>query len=160
MDRLLNFINNLLDGLSTAPPKFWYSVGVTAATVPIVIGIIVFIQRHHLKKTAEDLKTHFVYLNLILWSTLMTVADWVITNGHSFATFLPYLNAHWTQIAFYSSATYTFSKAAYNFYKDQQSKKIPFAATLPELTPLVQQITRPVNSFGTEATGRSMDIFK
>lgn len=158
-DNIIKGLHYLIDWINAIPGKEWYALGITLASIPAVIGIIAWIKARHYKLKAEELANHFVYINLIFWSTVMTVADWVLTNGHSFATFLPYLNAHWTQIAFYSSATYTFAKAAKGFMDSRKQAKKPFANTLPDLQPLVEQVNTPVVTEPTASTEPPKNVF-
>jgi hypothetical protein len=122
-DKILTGVNYILDFINNVPAQSWYVFGTVLGSSAVVIGVVAWIKRRHLKKTAEKLEDQFVYLNLIFWSTLTTLAGFVVSSGADFAAFLPFLGNHMPQIMMISTTTYTLSKKLHAWFVDRQADK-------------------------------------
>jgi hypothetical protein len=145
MDTVLTAINYILDYLTAVPGESWYVLGSILGSSSLVIGVVAWIKRRNLKKYGEALRTQFIALNVVFWSTISTVVSFILTNGTTFASFLPFLGTHMPQIIALSTVLYQISKPLKEWWTDRKNNK-PIANHLPDLTPAVEAVTTPVRS--------------
>lgn len=155
MDYITKGISYILDYINSIPPHAWYVLGTMLASSGVVVGIIAWTKRHHLKKTAESLASHFIALNVVFWSTVTTVLSFVLTNGATFGSFLPYLGTHMPQIIAISTVLYQVAKPSLAWWKSRKDGKPITNPNLPNLTPAVEAVNTavPAQSFGTVSAG-------
>lgn len=163
MDTVIKAANYIIDYVSSVPASSWYALGALIGSSALGVAIVAWVNRRHLRQTGEQLGRALVNLNVIFWSAVMTVLSFVMTNGPTFAPFLPFLGTHWPQIIGVMTVLYNVAKPSLAWWKARQTGK-KFTNHLPELTPLVEQVTSPVSpnaghalSFGTEANGIDKD---
>lgn len=147
MDVLTKTFNYILDYLGSIPAASWYVLGSLLASSGVVIGIVAWINRHHLKEHSERLKTQFIALNVVFWSTVTTVLSFVLTNGGDFAPFLPYLGTHLAQVMALATTLYQVSKPMKQWWIDRKDKKKFVLPELPvpdDLDPAIRAVTSPV----------------
>lgn len=137
MDPATKTVRYVQQYLSNIPAHSWYVLGSLLAASGFVIGVTTLVQRHHLKKTAEHLKNQFVYLNLILWSAVGTLASFVLTNGRDLAPFLPFLGTHIGQVMAIATSAYTFAREAKKWFQARKTDKPskPDDTSPPPITP-------------------------
>lgn len=143
MEKLINY---LLDGINSISPAGWYTIGFVLGSIPVVIGIVAWINRRNLKKYGQKLASVFTVVNVAFWGFLLAVADlavMVVTQGQSFGMLFPSLFVYWPQISGGAILVHTVSKHLYGKWKARQEGK-KFTNRLPDLQPLVQQVTAPV----------------
>jgi hypothetical protein len=155
MDKLIHFIDNLTAWINGIPPHSWYVLGTVIAAIFATIGITEWTKRHHFKVKSQELASHFIALNLVVWSTVMTAASFILTNGSAWGTFLPFINEHMAQILAGATTVYTFSKATYNWFKAHKgitNVNTPDLATsaATEASPTISGLS---SSLGTQAAG-------
>jgi hypothetical protein len=143
MDTILKVINYIQDYINSVPAASWFALGSFIGTSAIGVGIVAWINRHHLKQTGEKLGRIFVTLNVAFWSAIMTTTSFVITAGPHFAAFLPFFGTHWPQLIGLMTLLYNIAKPSLEWWKARQDGK-KFTSRMPELTPLVDQVTSPV----------------
>lgn len=155
MDYITKAISYLLDYINSVPAHSWYVLGSLLASSGVVVGIIAWTKRHHLKKTAESLASHFIALNVVFWSTVTTVLTFILTNGLAFASFLPFLGTHMPQIIAISTVLYQVSKPSLAWWKARKDGKPISNPNLPNLTPAALAVNTavPAQSFGTASAG-------
>lgn len=162
-DNIIKVLHYLEDWVTAIPAHQWYIFGTVVASIPVVIGIVEWVKNHHFNVKAQELETHFIYLNIAFWATVMTCADFVITNGSHFATFLPFLAKYMPVITAAAPAIYSFAKAANSWFSAH--KKPSFASQLPDLPQdpnlgkLVQEVTTPVPQVTSTTTAPPTDVF-
>lgn len=137
-DKLQAVAGYVLAWIQSIPADQWYVVGSVLGSALTTIGVVGWIKRRHLKKHAEKLANHFVTLNLVFWSTIMTVASFVVTYGTQFGAFLPFLSSHMPQIMVVATTLYTVSKGFKRWYQDRKDNK-PLVDTIsPKTTEAIQ----------------------
>jgi hypothetical protein len=153
MDTITKVINYIADYINAVPASSWYTLGALLGSSTIVIAVVAWIKRRHLSKYAEEMSRAIVTANVIFWSMLTTTLSFILTNGPSFAPFLPFLGTHLPQIIAISTVIYNVAKPSLAWWKARKDGE-PIQPT-EDLTPLVQQIQQPVppKSFGTESAG-------
>jgi hypothetical protein len=157
IDKLLNFINYLLDAINAVPVHVWFIVGVVAASLPVTVGIVQWVKHRHFKKTGLEMENHLIDYTVTVTAALMTLTDFLITNGTQFANLFPFLLVVLPTIKAFAPTVFSISKAIHTAAIERKNKQ-PIT-TPPELPALIQQITTPPSSsFGTESTGRSTDL--
>jgi len=157
MDSLIKILGYVLDYVNGVPAQSWYALGVLLASIPAVIGIVAYVKRRHLRKYAEKLASEFIVLNVAFWSALLTVANFVITQGTNFAPFLPFMSTHWAQISAGAIAVHAVATALKKHFQEKKAqKKTDFLSGLPNLSPQIQAIQQPITSsqsFGSASAG-------
>jgi hypothetical protein len=159
MDKLIHFIDNVTAYITNVPPHSWYALGVTLASIPVVIGITQYVKNHHFKAKEQELASHFIALNLVFWSTLAASADFIVTNGTNFAPFLPFLHTQMPTLIAGASTVYALSKGIYGWFKSRQSVSSIDNVNKPDLevvaaTEASTTVTgKPSSSFGTASAG-------
>jgi hypothetical protein len=151
MDAAFKILNYITDYINSVPAESWYTLGALIGSSSLVIAIVAWIKRRHLKKYAESLGRTFVTLNVVFWSAITTVLSFVLTNGSTFASFLPFLGTHWPQVVAISTVLYNVAKPSLAWFKARKEGK-PLSEH-PFVNPNYQP---PVltESFGTAATNR------
>lgn len=159
MDKLIHFIDNLTTYIQNVPAHSWYALGVTLATIPLVIGITQWIKKHHFKAKEEELASHFIALNLVFWSALAASADFIVTNGSNFAPFLPFLHTQLPTLIAGASTVYALSKGVYGWFKSRQTASGISNVNKPDLATVAATEAgttvsgQPSASFGSAAAG-------
>ena len=147
MEKLLTFINYVLDGINNISTAGWWSIGFVLGSIPVVIGIVAWINRRNLRKYGEKLESVFTIANVAFWGFLLATADiaiMVITQGQAFGSLFPSLFVYWPQISGGAVLVHTVSKHFYAKWQARKQKQ-PFVNKLPDLQPLVDAVTTPVN---------------
>lgn len=165
IDKALTVWNYITSYINNVPAESWYVLGgLVGASIGTFVTVNV-IKNHHYKKTAEKLAKQFVALNLVFWSTVMTAATFIVTNGDA-AALLPFLGQHAVQVVGIATVLYNLgANKLYVAIRDKlqswvnSTKKPSFASTLPDLQPEVPVATyavqpSPASSFGNEANNR------
>lgn len=163
MDALIKILTYILDYITSVPASSWYVLGAVLGSSSVVIGIVAWINRKQFLKHGERLKSQFIALNVIFWSTVTTVLSFVLTNGTTFASFLPFLGTHMPQIIALSTVLYQISKGLKQWWSDRKARVPISNSNLPDFSTLVPSVTsqttvsgRPSSSMG--ATSAGMDI--
>lgn len=153
MDIITKVISYIADYINSVPASSWYTLGALLGSSTIVIAVVAWIKRRHLSKYAEEMSRAIVTANVIFWSTLTTTLSFILTNGPSFAPFLPFLGTHLPQIIAISTVVYNVAKPSLAWWKARKEGEA--LQPTENLTPLVQAVQQPVpsKSFGTEAAG-------
>jgi hypothetical protein len=147
MDFIITGINYVLDWINSIPAESWRALGAILAGSSLVAGGIAWYNRSRVKNGLDRLGRVLVTFNVAFWSAITTVLAFVITNGSTFAPFLPFFGTHWPQIIGIATVIYNISKPSLAWWKARKEGK---PITNPNYTPPVV-----TESFGTAATGRT-----
>jgi hypothetical protein len=177
MDTVTKIVDYIASYIGSVPAESWYTLGALLGSSSVVVAIVAWIKRRHLRKYAESLGRTFVTLNVVFWSAITTVLSFILTNGSTFASFLPFLGTHWPQVVAIATVGYNVAKPSLQWFKDRQAGKkleaiqrtsdlpaIDNPNYAPELAAQVALVNSPApspaTSFGTEAAGRSTDLLR
>jgi hypothetical protein len=110
----------------------WYVIGGVTASILTTIGVTAWVKRHHLKQTAEKLRTEFIILNVGFWGYLTTTATFILTNGLAFGGYLPFVGAHWAQISGGAIAVHALASSLYQWFVARKDNKPLIESKIPE----------------------------
>jgi hypothetical protein len=123
MDSLYKGLDYITSYINAVPTASWVALGALLASIPAVIGIVNWVKKHHLKKTGEKLASEFIVLNVAFWGAVLTVADFVMTQGTTFAPFLPFFSTHWAQVSAGAIAVHAIATSLHQWWKDRKARK-------------------------------------
>jgi hypothetical protein len=141
----------LVDWFNSITAAQWYVTGVIIGAILGTIGITAYVKRRHLKKYAEKLASEFIVLNVAFWGFVLNIAGFVITQGTTFSSLLPFIGSHWAQISGGAIAVHAVATALYKHFKAKKEQKtLDFINGLPALPQddnlgaIVEQVKAPV----------------
>lgn len=152
MENIQKVVDYVASYIASVPAESWYTLGALLGSSGLVIGIVAWIKRRHLRKYAEALATQFVAINVVFWSSVTTVLSFVLTNGSTFASFLPFLGTHMPQIIALSTVLYQISKPMKQWWADRKSGKAIQNPNMPALSEQLQTASTTLygqNNYGT-----------
>lgn len=130
MELFTQVIKYITDFIIAVTPQQWYVFGSILGGSGLLVGIIAWVKRRHLKKTLEKLEDWFVQANLILWGLLVTLTAFLVTYGLQLGQLFPFLAEHMPQLVLISTSLYTFSKPVKKWFADRKASKRHFADDL------------------------------
>lgn len=136
MDTIHKVLDYLQVWLAGITAEQWYMIGTIVGSIPVVIGIVAWIKRRHVKKTAEKLASEFIVLNVAFWGFIISIADFIITQGTQFASLLPFVGTHWGQISAGAIVVHSAARRFHKWFQDRKNKE-PLALPQAPETPLV-----------------------
>lgn len=148
MDKLITAINYVLDYINAVPTESWVALGAILTASGLVAGGIAWYNRSRLKRGLEKLSRVLITFNVALWSAIGTVAAFIVTNGTTFAPFLPFFGTHWPQIIGIATVVYNVAKPSLAWWKARKAGE-PIS-NVNYSAPVVPE------SFGTAATNRAV----
>lgn len=137
----LHLLSYALEWFNSIPGHWLFTAGVVLASIPLTTVLIQQYKHLHLKLTATELTNHGIDFVLIVTSTLMAVSDFLLTNSGNLGVLFPFLAVTLPMIKAWAPSVYTYSKAINGYLKSHP--KPLFAAGLPDLKPLVEDVTTP-----------------
>lgn len=160
-----HFINQLLTAINSLPPHVWFTIGVILASVPVVTIAVEAVKRLHLKYNGTEMTNRLINFTVTVTGLLMTLADFVITNGTMTAQLFPFMLPTLLAIKAFAPVVYDESKAIHNWLINRQnedqkqrlSSTVALAAKLiPETDNITETATLPTRSisFGNAANGK------
>lgn len=155
------------DLINSLTPQQWYLIGGLVAAGLGAIGITGWVKKHHYNVKAEKLWTGFVFINVTVWSFLLTAIDAVTANLGQIThitslipQIAPFVSRYAPTVTVVALLSHTVASAFYKWWVDRKNH-VPITNTnLENLTPQVQAVTSPVtvsgqpsSSFGTASAG-------
>lgn len=137
-------LNLAWDFWCALPGHWYYTIGVVAASIPVVTLIVEAVKRLHLKYTATEMTSHFIDFVVLVTGFLMAAADFVITNGNNTQYLPQFLLVVVPTIKALAPTVYSYSKAINNWFVNRKSE------TQDER---IAKTFKLANSFGTAANG-------
>lgn len=130
MERFTNLLDRASHGLELAsqfiqgiPGHEWYIAGLIVGSIPVTVWVVNLVKKHHVKQTAEKLKSEFIVLNVAFWSFILTALTFLLAIGPHIANFFPYLTLHWPQIASGAIAFHAVATAVKKWWTDRKNNK-------------------------------------
>jgi hypothetical protein len=148
MENVYKVVDYIAAYINSVPTSSWVALATLLSGSAIVTAVVAWINRSRLKKGLERLGKAMVTWVVVFLSAVVTVLDFVITNGTSFGPFLPYFSTHILQVMALSTAIYNVAKPSLAWFR---ARKAGQPIENVNLAPAMEQVS---SSFGTEATGR------
>lgn len=98
----------------------FYLLGTIIGSLIALIGLVAWIKRKYLQKNGRKLASEFIVLNVAFFGFLLTITDFLITQGTAFAGLLPFVNVHWAQISAGAIAVHAVATALHKWWKDRK----------------------------------------
>lgn len=160
-----HYINQFLGIIENTPLHMWFTLGVILASVPIVTAVVEAVKHLHLKYNGTEMTNRLINFTVTVTGLLMTLADFVITNGTMTAQLFPFMLPTLLAIKAFAPVVYDESKAIHNWLINRQnedqkqrlSSTVALAAKLiPETDNITETATLPTRSisFGNAANGK------
>lgn len=160
-------MNTMLDFINSLTPQQWFLIGGLIATLPGTYAIVEFVKAHHFKKTAEELWSGFVVLNVLFWGNVLVFADAILNNAGQIThitslvpSIIPFVSVWGPRITEALLVIHIVAMVLSKFWKDRQARKPITNVNVPDLGPLVQAVTSngtpsglPSSSMGSAAAG-------
>lgn len=134
MEDLHKLIDYIQAWIALVPPAGWYVLGSLLAASGLLVGIVAWIKRRHLKKTLDKLEDWFINMNLWFFSTVLTFGSFVIgmaAFGFNQSDLLPYLGNHASSVFAFAVTFYTFSKLAKKKLEERKARKLLLSSQIP-----------------------------
>lgn len=149
--KALNFINDLLAAITSTPEHLWFTVGVVVASLPVTALIVEAYKKYHFKINGVEMENKTIDFVVLVTGGLMTIADFLITNGDNAAKFLPFLTVVLPTIKAFAPTVYTYSRAVHGWFVNRKSEDQK--QRLQALSDNLNRISNTAGSMGTEAAG-------
>lgn len=120
LQKVISYLHIWAGGLTA---EDWQVAGTIAGSILVTVGLVAWIKRQYLRKNARKLASEFIVLNVAFFGFLLTVTDFIVTQGTAFGSLLPFLNTHWAQISGGAIAVHSVATALHKFWKDRKDGK-------------------------------------
>lgn len=156
----------MMDFINSLTLHQYFLIGGLIATIPGTYAIVEAVKARHFKKTAEDLASRFVVLNVLFWGNLLVWVD-AITNNLGqithIGTLIPAISpfvATWAPIVTaVLLVLHIVAVTASGAFKDMQARKPITNVNMPDLASVAAREASPTvsgnpsSSFGTASAG-------
>lgn len=122
LDQLHHGVTDAITLITSSPTHLWFTVGVVAASLPVTAVIVEWVKRHHFKVNSVELENEVIDFTVLVTGTLMTLADFLITNGTNLARLLPFLAVVLPTIKAFAPSVYTYSKAIHGWFINRKAE--------------------------------------
>jgi len=120
LDKIIKYTHDYLVSVS---PSQWYVVGSVVGGSTLLIGIVAYIKRKHLRHTEQRLESWFIQGNLVFWGLAVTLLGFIATNGTNISLLFPYLGIHAPQLILLATTLFSFSKGIKQWFVDRKASK-------------------------------------
>lgn len=120
MEKIISYLH-IWAGARTA--EDFYILGTVIGSVLVTIGVVAWIKRKYLAMNGKKLASEFIVLNVAFFGFLLTVTDFIVTQGTAFGSLLPFISVHWAQISSGAIATHAVATALHKWWKDRKDNK-------------------------------------
>lgn len=161
--------------LKTITPHQWFLIGGLVAAVAGAMGITEYVKRRHLRIKAEKLWTGFVFINVTVWSFLLTTADAILANigqithiSSLVPAVSPFVSVWGPRVSIAVLLIHTIATVVKKWWVARKENKPLFADSLPSISnpnlqPAMATVSTTVSgmrnsSQGTEASGNPQII--
>jgi hypothetical protein len=155
------------DLITSLTPQQWYLIGGLVAAGLGAIGITEWVKRHHFKVKAEKLWTGFVFINVTVWSFLLTAVDAISANiaqishiGSLIPQVAPFVAHYAPMVTVIVVLLHTVVSVLYKWWVDRKNHVPISNVNMPDLSATVTAVTstttlsgNPSSSFGTASAG-------
>lgn len=159
-------MNTLIEIINSFTPHQWFLFGGLVASIPGTYAIVEFVKARHYRKKAEELWSGFVVLNVLVWGSVLTFVDALITNfsqlshiGSLIPAVTPWVSVWGPRVSATLLVIHIVATTLSKWWSDRKARKPISNINMPDLAAIAATEASPTvsgnpsSSMGTASAG-------